>query len=483
MKKIVFSSLLLISYAANAQPKIGIGVISPQTQLDVSKSMRMGGVTAGSSFLSYDSVTGNFTWNRSSIFAPANQPLIKHSAGQEGLYYSNGAIEYKNGTGILQFRTDWPTGDAYIGHNLGIGRANPESPLHFASEYGEKIIFYGGAVANYGIGVQPHLLQIHTDQYASTIELGYGSNSNFTELMRINGNGRVGIGTTDPQASLDVVKGSNLATAAFFPTDVNAGLNSHFNYGSSENTYIRGGKVILNDVENGKIGIGIEPTYADALLEVNGRIRMRKLASASMAGYYLNRSDNLAVAGLVGMVGQNIGFFGNSSSTFQMNMTSGDLRFGPGSGNAGQVLRSKGTSLPPVWASATNQLYNSTVVSSSSALQMYAGEVPKDITGASETFTLAGNATIIVSYNIEIRMDADLEGYAAAFVDLLFDNNLITRSGTYTEYHMQTITGTSVIQATAGSHTIKLQGSCTDRDLVFNSHGSAQSLFIRILNK
>jgi hypothetical protein len=483
MKKIILSGLLFVSYIINAQPKIGIGVTSPQVQLDVMKSMRIGGITPGSSFLSYDSATGNFTWNRSNIFAPANQPLIKHGPGQEGLYYNNAALEYKNGTGALQFSTHWPTGDAYIGGNLGIGRGNPESPLHFPDELGEKIIFYGGAVANYGIGVQTHLLQIHTDQYASTIELGYGSNSNFTELMRINGNGRVGIGTNDPQASLDVVKGSNLATAAFFPIDVNAGLNSHFNYSSSENTYIRGGKVILNDVENGKTGIGIEPTYADAMLEVNGRIRLRKLASPSMAGYYLNRSDNLAVAGLVGMVGQNIGFFGNSSSTFQMNMSSGDLRFGAGSGNLGQVLRSKGGSLPPVWASATNQLYNSTLVSSSSALQMYAGEVPKDITGASQTFTLAGNATIIVTYNMEIARPSDEEIYAVAYVDLLFDNNLITRSGTYTEYHMQTITGTVVISASAGTHTIKLQGSCTDWNLVFNSNGPGQSLYIRILNK
>jgi hypothetical protein len=444
----------------------------------------MGGVTPTSSFLIYDSVSGNFTWNKSNIFAPANQPLIKHGFSQEGLYYNNAALEYKNSSGLTQFRTHWPSGDGYIDGNLGIGRSDPGSPLHFPDDLGEKIILYGGASANYGIGMQDYLLQIHADQPASSIEFGYGSNSNFTELMRISGNGRVGIGTNDPQAALHAVKGAHLATAAFFPEDINAGINSHFNYGNSEYTYIRGGKITLNDIPGGKVGIGIEPTYADAVLEVNGRINLRKLSAADLGGYYLNKSDNFSLAGLVGMVGNNIGLYGiNSPASFEMNASTGALRIASNAGNAGQFLQSKGASTRPAWVSATSPLYNSTIVLQSNITTIYSGAAPVDLPGMIRTFTLPGNATILVSFNMEFEIPNGQEKFANAYVDLLFDNNLISRSGTYSDYHMQTITGTAVISAGAGSHTIKLQGSCTDWTVYFTPSDYSKSLIIRILNK
>ena len=101
MKKTILGGLFLLSVSGDAQPKIGIGVNSPQAQLDVIKSIRMGGVTPASAFLNYDSATGNFIWNRSNIFAPGNQPLIKHGGSQEGLYYNSSALEYKNDIGVL----------------------------------------------------------------------------------------------------------------------------------------------------------------------------------------------------------------------------------------------------------------------------------------------------------------------------------------------------------------------------------------------
>lgn len=67
----------------------------------------------------------------------------------------------------------------------------------------------------------------------------------------------VGIGTTSPGASLDVIRGTATGGTAQFRGTNNI---SHFNHGSTEETYIRGGKVgshvILNDLGSGFVGIG-----------------------------------------------------------------------------------------------------------------------------------------------------------------------------------------------------------------------------------
>ncbi len=82
--------------------------------------------------------------------------------------------------------------------NVGIGEANPGFPLNFASNIGEKISFYGSSGSNYGIGVQPGLLQIHSNVATDDIAFGTGSSASFAENMRIKGNGNVGVGAITP---------------------------------------------------------------------------------------------------------------------------------------------------------------------------------------------------------------------------------------------------------------------------------------------
>jgi len=91
--------------------------------------------------------------------------------------------------------------------NVGIGQTNPGYPLSFADGVGDKITLSGQSTSHYGFGIQPALLQIHSDSSGADIAFGYGSSANFTERMRVKGNGNVGIGTSSPGEKLTINSG------------------------------------------------------------------------------------------------------------------------------------------------------------------------------------------------------------------------------------------------------------------------------------
>ncbi len=102
--------------------------------------------------------------------------------------------------------------------NLGLG-VSPTYPITFGATYGDKISLFGGASLHYGLGLQPGLLQLHSDGVGTDIAFGYGSSSSFTELMRIKGNGNVGIGTNNPTAKLVVAGNLNVTGQLTVGTD------------------------------------------------------------------------------------------------------------------------------------------------------------------------------------------------------------------------------------------------------------------------
>lgn len=118
------------------------------------------------------------------------------------------------------------------------------------------------------------------------------------ERMRVNANGNVGIGIANPEATLDVTRGTGINGTACF-----RGTNrwSHFNHGADENTYIRGGKlnsnVFIND-NGGKVIIGNVTTPGNYALYVEKGILTEEVkvalkSSAAWADYVFNNDYKL----------------------------------------------------------------------------------------------------------------------------------------------------------------------------------------------
>lgn len=251
MKQCMLILLLALAVSTEAQ-NVGIGTTSPNYPLDINGRMRLrnDGNTSGIWFNKADNTEAAFT----GMF---NDTII-------GFYGNN----------------TWRIGADIKNARLGINNMTPAAPLGFSNGIGEKIDFYyAGATNRYGIGLQSNLLQLYS---FADIAFGTGSSTAFNEKMRVRGNGNVGIGTGNPGATLQVVRGAGLNGTAQFDGTVNA---SHFNYGSTEETYIRGGKaasqVIINDNASGNVrlaegggNVGIGIAAPAAKLDIAGNVKI-----------------------------------------------------------------------------------------------------------------------------------------------------------------------------------------------------------------
>lgn len=121
--------------------------------------------------------------------------------------------------------------------NVGIGTTTPGSPLSFSNAVGNKISLWGNDPNyNYGFGIQGGLLQIHAASTVDNIGFGFGASNNFTERMRIQGDGKVGIGNSNPNYLLDVGNRMRIRSGGDVTTTAGVWLNNEDN--SQERAFI-----------------------------------------------------------------------------------------------------------------------------------------------------------------------------------------------------------------------------------------------------
>jgi hypothetical protein len=146
-----------------------------------------------------------------------------------------------DGSNFINLPTDWAASGADVyraAGNVGIGTPTPNARLSISPSTAEaKLTLYdgGSTTAHYGLGVSGGQLNYHVLTTADRhVFYATGKNGDGTELMRIQGNGNVGIGTT-PSAKLHVAGGVKI---------------------DGNNTLEFGAGVAGKEVNAGKIGYG-----------------------------------------------------------------------------------------------------------------------------------------------------------------------------------------------------------------------------------
>jgi hypothetical protein len=170
------------------------------------------------------------------------------------------------------FLNDWHNGDVLIsggGGNVNIGSNNtPVARLEVQAGTGSQsaLVIRGN-----------HFNSVfHNPNFNGSTFIRSSNSSGYIALAD-QGTMKVGIGMTDPNATLSVARKDGIdGTAVFFGSS----HASHFNYHTAEDTYIRGGKdgsvVYINDTHNGPVVIG-STLVGGYKLSVNGSIRSKEV--------------------------------------------------------------------------------------------------------------------------------------------------------------------------------------------------------------
>jgi hypothetical protein len=178
----------------------------------------------------------------------------RNETGSNKLYITNSATTAANTLIYGEFDTKKLSFDAKV----GIGTTTPNAPLQFNNtEANRKIVLWDNTNDDhqfFGFGHNNNILryQINSSGSNPVFYAGNGASSS-TELMRIAGNGNVGIGNPSPNATLDII--SNTTTTNGLKVIKNYAVGTNSNVAA-----IYGENIVDNSASGGNStsGVGVE---------------------------------------------------------------------------------------------------------------------------------------------------------------------------------------------------------------------------------
>jgi hypothetical protein len=207
---LLFSALLLSCWTSFSQ--VGIGTTNPNASSSLDISSNSSGVLIPRVSL-VDIFNGT-----TPVSSPATSLLVYNTnaavtgGNGVGYYYWDGSKWTKLFTTVDQNWTRNGSGQMYpttISDNIGIGTTAPNAPLQFSNTVvNRKIVLYdtnNNDHQYYGLGINGATFRYQTDSFfADHVFFAAINSTSSSELMRIKGNGNVGVGT-NPAFRLDVV--------------------------------------------------------------------------------------------------------------------------------------------------------------------------------------------------------------------------------------------------------------------------------------
>ena len=253
-----YGVLVAFNYATTAtmpivmQPdgnNVGIGVTNPTHRLHVNEGGRMGNSTLSSESMEINQYgTGNryayIDLHGDDNYTDYSLRIMRYNNGTDA-----GSSITHRGLGELNLATEhaapikfYTAGNNRLtigaDGNVGIGTATPHAPLQFPNTVGSrKIVLYEYFNNDHqfsGFGISPYMLRYQVPS-PTDAHVFYAANSATvsTELMRINGNGKIGIGTSNPSSRLHL----NLGTNNYIPSSPNVNSDVFFKISHSTDNF------------------------------------------------------------------------------------------------------------------------------------------------------------------------------------------------------------------------------------------------------
>jgi hypothetical protein len=259
------------------------------------------------------STTGTSFMQNAQINALSNGVLSVNGTGQLVLAPSSASLSGSGANGAVNFWTGANTQSADAANffwdntnkRLGIGKGTPWAPIHLADAQANRKIILTSTNNDdhqfYGFGANAGVLRYQVDSPPSAHVFYTGTSSGgSTELMRIQGNGNVGIGKTNPDRRLDIGSdGTNwmsLVVGGQGGTDkvVIGNLTGFATIGAHDATLTAWRDLVMQR-NGGNVGIGTTTVPLNKL-DVFGAVAIGSYAATNTAP-----SNGMIVSGNVGI--------------------------------------------------------------------------------------------------------------------------------------------------------------------------------------